>query len=115
MSTFYIKYGATAPDLETILTSNGVAINLTGATVVLKYKEQFGSLITKAATLLTQSGATLGGVRVEEVASNGVIHYPVGRYYAEWHVTYVDTKVGVHPTEVEATYDYIEIQPSLIS
>lgn len=113
MSTFYIKYGATAPDLETILTSDGVAIDLTGHTVELRYKGQFGSLITKSATLLTQSGATLGGVRVENVASDGATHHPVGRYYAEWYVTYADGKVGVHPTEVEATYDYIEIQPSL--
>ena len=57
MATFYT--GDTSPDLTGTCTSNGVAANITGATLALHLKKPDNTVVTKAGVIVSGSAGTL--------------------------------------------------------
>lgn len=115
-SVFYIKHGATAPDLITPILVDGLSLDLTGATVELKLQIPFGAILTKP-TIVAQDildnniwKVTVANVGLDDLGNPLIaLEQP---YQAEWHITQ-NSKLLIVPTEDEPAYDLIYIQPSL--
>ena len=56
MATFYT--GDTSPDLTGTCTSNGVAANITGATLALHLKKPDGTIVNKTGTIVSGTAGT---------------------------------------------------------
>lgn len=102
MSTFYMKQNDTQPRLlATLQDGDGVAINLTSATVRFHMRTLAGTLVTdRAAVVVT---AASGIVRYDWEAADTAT---IGSYQAEFEVTYSDTTVETFPN---AGYIRVEI------
>jgi len=101
MKPFYIKQGDTKPSLYTTLTEEGVAVDLTGATV----RFHMGDVVDALAVIVM---AEMGAVRYDWVAADTLM---AGSYRAEFEATFPDgspetfpndTAIGVIIMEVEA-------------
>jgi hypothetical protein len=90
-----LKQGDLAPKIQSPLTSNGTAVNLTGATVLFRLKRLSGAFVfSKTATIV--SPATNGIVEYQLVSGDLAALTP-GAYLGEWVVTYADTRVQRFP------------------
>jgi hypothetical protein len=84
--------GDTAPDFTATLTSDGVAANLTGATVVLHFATPSGAL-SPAASLVDASAGTIS----YSWAAQDLTDARVGVWSWEAQVTFSDGKVQTFP------------------
>lgn len=110
---FVIKKGATTPSMVVQLSWTGGPTDLTDATGIIKLRHQFGHEFEKAVTILDQS---LFPKKFEVPWTDADVadfHAHLGTYYAEYHITFQDGKLGIFPTEGEVNYDRVEVQPSL--
>lgn len=94
---FYLKKGDTSPNLETILSDEAGAVNLTDATVVLHMSLSGEStpIISKTATVvMPQTGSNTGRCYVAWVDGDTNV---TGTYKAEWKVTFANGKIATFP------------------
>lgn len=102
MTTVYMKQNDTAPALTaTLKDADGVAIDLTGATVVFNMRQRSDSSVK-----VNRGAVTL------VVAASGQVKYPwqagdtdtVGVFDGEFEITHADTTVQTVPSK-----DYIKV------
>lgn len=93
-NTVIVKSGDTAIEFTDTLTQDGVAVDLTGATVLflLRLRLEPFTAYSLAATIVTAASGT-----VKYVPGAG---YPtaVGKYEQEWQVTFGDATVLTFPS-----------------
>lgn len=94
MSYFNIKRGDTSPSiLANLISGDGGAANLTGATVRFHMRAQGAQTAIVAAPAIIVSG-TSGQVRYDWQPADTAT---AGRFEAEWQVTYADGTIETFP------------------
>jgi hypothetical protein len=106
VADFNLKQHDRKPSIAATLTLDGVAVNLTGASVKFIMSTAPGATPKVNATATIVS-AVNGQVRYDWLAINTDT---AGLYDAEWEVTYSDTTKQTFPT---TTYLVIDIYPDL--
>ncbi len=109
---FFRKKGDREEPITVILKDDSGAVNLTGATVKFTMSNATSGAVKVsqgACTIATQTGATIGQVTYSWGATDTDT---VGRYYAEFRVTFGDGKKATFPSN-EDVYIIINIQPTL--
>lgn len=107
---FYLKKGDTYPNIETILSDENGAVNLTGCTVLFRMSvANTGNLmVEKLATVVTpQSGSDIGKVYAEFEPEDTAA---LGEYRVEWRVTFPNDKVATFPRGEGTIFNKIIIQ-----
>jgi hypothetical protein len=87
-----IKKGDTSRKLTDTLTLDGSAINLTGGSVVLVWRDQDGTVSRKTATI---ASAVDGEVEYQLLTADVA---DAQRVLLEWEITFADTTVLTVPT-----------------
>ena len=107
MSTVKIKSGDTAIEFTSTLQTNGTAVNLTGATVVMLLK-----LIESPFTAysLTASVVSAAAGTVKSLGTASGFPTVAGSYRQEWQVTFGDTTILTFPSD---DYNTVIIQEDL--
>lgn len=109
-SDFTIKAHDTAPSIQASLTSNGAAVDLTGATgvsFIMKPSLGTGTAVKSVAVIV--SPPTAGVVRYDWASTDTATP---GDYLAEWEVTWSASKKQTFPT---LTYHTITVLADLDS
>ena len=102
---FYVKQNDTSPSmLATLQDANGVAVDITRATVNFYMGNINGNLVNSTATIVD---AEAGQVRYDWVASDTANS---GMYQAEFEVVYADTSKETFPNN---SYISVVIKPDL--
>lgn len=93
--TIYIKRGDTALKFtDTIKDRNGSAIDLTGCTVTILFKNLLTDTVEEAAATITDEDA---GEVEYEISAEGTETDDVGEFLVEWEVTTADSKKFTYP------------------
>jgi len=113
MATFYYsKQGDTGPPItDTLLDRNGVAVNLTGATVKFHAVDRLGNAIVANGTVTAIGGGALdttGGVQYQQVAADVAVAQDL---FAEWMVTFANGDIERWPDADQAIW---RITPKLL-
>jgi hypothetical protein len=108
MTTVKMKSGDTAIEFTSSLETDGVAVNLTGASVLflLKLSETPFTAYSLAASIV--GTATDGNVK--SLSSESGFPTTVGKYKQEWQVTFSGGAILTFPSD---DYNYLVIQDDL--
>jgi hypothetical protein len=104
MTTVKIKSGDTAIEFTSTLQTNGTAVNLTGATVVMLLKLGDAAGTSHSATIVSAAAGTV------KCVPGGSFPTTAGRYLQEWQVTFSDTTILTFPSD---GYNFVVILDDL--
>lgn len=110
MATYVVKKRDTAPVVsDTLLDGDGVAVNLSGATVAFHMTDWTRSTVVIASGSATgPSGGALDSSGVVEYAWQTNDVAAAGIYRAEWQVTFAGGKVETWPNDGMAVVEIVE-------
>lgn len=108
---FTLKHGALGPSLDATLTSgDGVAQDLTGATVTFTLRRVRDNALVIGAAAVTIVSAGEGRVSYDWQSDGpGLALMTPGMYRGEFHITGLNPSGVVWPSD---GYIYVEVQPS---
>jgi hypothetical protein len=102
---YYNKVGDTAPAVtDTLLDRNGVAVNLTGATVKLHAVDRLGNPVVASGTVTGPAGGALdttGQVQYQQVAGDVAVAQDL---FVEWMVTFAGGAIERWPNNDQAIW-----------
>lgn len=106
MAEIYIKQRDTARNITDVLTLGGAAIDLTGATVVMVWRDTATSTVYRRTTV-TITDAAAGAVSYAPAADDVS---SAGRFEFEWEITFGDATILTVPTQ---DYHILNIEDDL--
>ncbi len=109
MPTYTVKKRDTAPVVtDTLEDEDGVAVNLTGASVVFHMTDWSRSTVVINGAATGANGGALGSSGVVEYAWQSADVATAGLYRAEWQVTFGNGKVETWPNDRDAVVNIPE-------